>query len=95
MCVFVLTCNTLTAWPHLAEAALAQHHQEVKVSQLHAVLVAIGVEPGRSVGRLAFCVLAWSDLSPLDGRKRAQGTTSDTISNIQRWLRAVSGLVEA
>lgn len=75
--------HTSAPWPHLAEAALAQHHQEVKVSQLHAILVAIGVEPG-SVGRLALCVLAWTDFSPLDERERKQGTALDTTSNIQR-----------
>lgn len=31
--------------PHLSEAPLAQDHQEVEVSQLHAILVAIGVKP--------------------------------------------------
>lgn len=51
---------------HLAKAALAEHHQEVEVSQLHAVLVAVGVEPGRSVGRLAVGVFAWADLRSLD-----------------------------
>lgn len=72
-----------TSGPHLAEAALAQHHQEVKIGQLHAILVAIGVEPGCSVGWLAFCVLAWADLGPLDERKREQGTASDTSSRTQ------------
>lgn len=51
---------------HLAKTALAEHHQEVEVSQLHAILVAVGVEPGRSVGRLAVGVLAWADLRSLD-----------------------------
>lgn len=60
---------TQTLRAHLAEAAFAQHHQEVKVSQLHAVLVAVGVKAGCSVGPLALCVLAWTDLSPLNERK--------------------------
>lgn len=68
--------QTLASWPHLAETALSQHHQEVKVRQLHAVLVAIGVEAGGSVGRLSICVLAWSNLSSLDGGKR-RSTRSD------------------
>lgn len=54
---------------HLAKTALAEHHQEVEVSQLHAILVAVGVEPGRSVGRLAVGVLAWADLCSLDGEE--------------------------
>lgn len=51
---------------YLAKTALAEHHQEVEVSQLHAILVAVGVEPGCSVGRLAVGVLAWADLCSLD-----------------------------
>lgn len=55
-----------TTGAHLAKAALAEHHQEVEVSQLHAILVAVGVEPGCGVGRLALSVLARADLRPLD-----------------------------
>lgn len=62
--------HTSKQWPHLAEAALSQHHQEVKVRQLHAILVAIGIEPGCSIGRFAFCVLAWTNLGPLDPGER-------------------------
>lgn len=50
--------------PYLAKAAFTQHHQEVKVGKLHAILVAVGVEPGGGVARLAFGVLA--DFSSLD-----------------------------
>lgn len=44
------THTHLNITSYLAKAALAQHHEEVKVRQLHAVLVAIGVEPGCGVG---------------------------------------------
>lgn len=54
---------------HLAEAALPQNHQEVEVRQPHAILVAIGVKPGRCICRLALCVLANCNFSPLDGRE--------------------------
>lgn len=61
------------AGAHLAKTALAEHHQEVEVSQLHAILVAVGVEPGRSVGRLAVGVLAWADLCSLDKEEKEIG----------------------
>lgn len=51
-------------WSYLAKAAFTQHHQEVKVGELHAILVAIGVESGGGIARLAFGVLA--DFSSLD-----------------------------
>lgn len=58
------------AGAHLAKTALAEHHQEVEVSQLHPILVAVGVEPGCGIGRLAIGVLAWADLRPLDEEER-------------------------
>lgn len=61
-----VSIQRLQMWPHLAEAALAQHHYEVKIGQFHVILVAVGVEPGCSSGRLALCVLAWTNFSPLE-----------------------------
>lgn len=62
------------AAPHLAEAALAQHHQEVEVGQLHPVLAAVGVALGGGIGRLLLRGLGrLTDLGPLRGRgKRAE-----------------------
>lgn len=70
-------------WSHLAEAALAKHHQEVEVGEFHAILVAIGVKPGGGVGRLALRVLAYADLSSLDERRRKRGTVLVTSSETQ------------
>lgn len=64
---------------HLAKAALAEYHQEVEVSQLHAILVAVGVEPGCGVGRLAFSVLAWADLRPLNEEEETGEQFADKL----------------
>lgn len=56
-------------WSYLSKAAFAQHHQEVKVGELHAILVAIGVEPGGGIARLAFGVLA--NFSSLDEERES------------------------
>lgn len=68
-------CCSPSVRAHLAKTALAEHHQEVEVSQLHAVLVAVGVEPGSSVGRLAIGVLARADLRSLDEEETVEGVT--------------------
>lgn len=70
-----------TPGAHLAKTAFAQHHQEVEVSQLHAILVAVGVEPGRGVGRLAVGVLARANLRPLDEEEKTAGRVTDVKHN--------------
>lgn len=42
---------------HLSEAAFSQNHDEIKIGELHAVLVAIGVVLGDVVRRRAVSVL--------------------------------------
>lgn len=69
--------HTHSLGAHLAKTALAEHHQEVEVSQLHAILVAVGVEPGRGVGRFTVGVLAWADLGPLD----EEGKTGERVTD--------------
>lgn len=79
------TACTLAGKPHahLAKTALAEHHQEVEVSQLHAILVAVGVEAGCSVGRLAVGVLAWADLCSLDEEEEEEETGEHVIGKLQ------------
>lgn len=50
---------------YLSKAALAQHHEEIEVGQLHAVLVAIVVEFGDGVGGAVRVLIARTDLGSL------------------------------
>lgn len=61
-------------WSYLAKAAFTQHHEEVEVGELHAILVAVGVEAGSGIARLAFGVLA--DFSSL-GEGRESGVSHE------------------
>lgn len=55
---------------YLSEAAFSQHHDEIEIGELHAVLVAVSVVFGDVVGRRAVSdLVARTDPGSLRGRR--------------------------
>lgn len=57
---------------HLAEAALAQNHDEVEVRELDPVLIAVAVILAHRGGGRRVCGLTWTHPRPLRGEEQQE-----------------------